>query len=112
MGDFASPCPFDQVSMIVLKKCPILWTVLWRIIKHIPAQWKAGLTVLAYKKGPTDNLNMSDSKYDYFLRRYSGTNVEKSAILLLKIEENGWFLEIWVMISSQGMVVFWNRLQF
>jgi hypothetical protein len=58
----ASPCPFDQVSVIVLKKCPILRTILWRIIKrlweikHISAQWKAGSTVLAYKKGPTDNL--------------------------------------------------------
>ena len=36
----------------------------------------------------------SVSKYDYFSRRYSGTNVDKSAILLLKIEENGRFLEI------------------
>ena len=35
----------------------------------------------------------------------SDRNVEKSAILLLKIEQNGGFLEIEVIISSQGMVV-------
>jgi hypothetical protein len=38
----------------------------------------------------------SVSKYDY---------VEKSPILLLKIEENGRFLEILLMISLQGMDV-------
>ena len=27
----ASPCPFDQVSIIVFKKCPIMRTILWRI---------------------------------------------------------------------------------
>jgi hypothetical protein len=37
--------------------------------------------------------------------RYSDTNVEKSAILLLKIEQNCRFLESYVIISSQGMIV-------
>jgi hypothetical protein len=36
----------------------------------------------------------SVSKYNHFMGRYSDTNVEKSAILLLKIEQNGGFLEI------------------
>jgi hypothetical protein len=30
----------------------------------------------------------------FFMGRYSDTNVEKSAILLLKIEQNNGFLEI------------------
>jgi hypothetical protein len=34
--------------------------------------------------------------------RYSDTNVEKSGILLIKIEKNGGFL---VIIFSQGMIV-------
>jgi hypothetical protein len=34
----------------------------------------------------------SVSKYDHFSRRYSDTKVEKWAILLLKMEENGRFL--------------------
>ena len=34
--------------------------------------------------------------------RHSDTNVEKCGILSLKLEENGEFLEIEVMISSQG----------
>ena len=29
----ASPCPLDQVSIIVLKKCPYLRTYLWKIIR-------------------------------------------------------------------------------
>ena len=63
MRSSASPCPFDQVSIIVLKKCPILRTLLWRIIVHtwrakkIPVKWKRGLTVLAYKKKSTTNLD-------------------------------------------------------
>jgi hypothetical protein len=36
----------------------------------------------------------SGSKYNHFMGRYSDTNVEKSAILSLKIEQNGGFLEI------------------
>jgi hypothetical protein len=37
----------------------------------------------------------SVSKYNHFMGRYSDTNVEKcAAILLLKIEQNGGFLEI------------------
>jgi hypothetical protein len=49
----------------------------------------------------------SVSKYgDHFSSIYSDTKVEKSAILLLKMEENGRFLEIWVLIVSQGIVLF------
>ena len=53
MRTSASPCPFDQVSVIVLKKCPFLRTILWRILKRswetksIISQWKASLTVFA-----------------------------------------------------------------
>ena len=60
----ASPCPLDQVSIIVLKKCPYLRTYLWRIISALwtrgdfPTLWKRGITVLAYKndsnKGPSN----------------------------------------------------------
>ena len=52
-----SPCPLDQVSIIVLKKCPFLRTYLWRIISaswnrgDFPTVWKQGITVLPYKKG-------------------------------------------------------------
>ena len=35
----ASPGPLDQVSIIVLKKCPYLRTYLWRIIS---ASWTRG----------------------------------------------------------------------
>jgi hypothetical protein len=36
----------------------------------------------------------SVSKYNHFMGRYSDTNVERFSILLLKIEQNGGFLEI------------------
>lgn len=51
----ASPSPFHQISVIVFKKCPILRTVLWKIvqrsweIRSIPSQWRKALSVLAYK---------------------------------------------------------------
>ena len=53
----ASPCPFDQVSVLILKKCPIIRTILWKIIcksweeKIFPEEWKNSFTILAYKKG-------------------------------------------------------------
>ena len=61
MRSAASPCPVDQISVIVLKNCPIIRTSLWKIISHcwsakfLPQVWKKGVTVLAYKKGDLDN---------------------------------------------------------
>ena len=61
MKSSSSPCPFDQVSIIVLKKCPFLRTYLWRIISaswsrgDFPTVWKQGITVLAYKKGSNED---------------------------------------------------------
>jgi len=60
----ASPCPLDQISIIVLKRCPILRTVLHRLIvqcwraRVIPSVWRRGVTVLVYKKG--DNTDPSN----------------------------------------------------
>ena len=56
MKSSGSPCPYDQVSIIVLKKCPILRTALHRIIKYcwkndtFPTEWKYAFTVLIYKR--------------------------------------------------------------
>ena len=61
MRSAASPCPADQISVIVLKNCPIIRTALWEIISHcwtakyFPRVWKNGVTVLAYKKGELNN---------------------------------------------------------
>ena len=57
----ASPCPYDQLSTIILKRCPILKTLLHRIIvkcwssRSIPGVWKRGVTILIYKKGDTSD---------------------------------------------------------
>ena len=57
----ASPCCFDGLSIIILKRCPFLRSMLHLIIKEcwiqkqIPDCWKKGATVLIYKKGPTDD---------------------------------------------------------
>jgi Reverse transcriptase (RNA-dependent DNA polymerase)/zinc-binding in reverse transcriptase len=57
----ASACPFDQLSIITLKRCPILRTMLHHIIsscwaqRTIPNCWKIGGTILIYKKGNTDD---------------------------------------------------------
>ena len=52
-----SACPFDHVSVIALKRCPILRSALHRIMvycwtkKIIPVTWRKGFCVLIYKKG-------------------------------------------------------------
>ena len=52
-----SPCPLNQVSVIVLKRCPYLRTFLTSIIekvwqtKRILSAWKAATTILIHKKG-------------------------------------------------------------
>ena len=57
MKSSGSPCPFDQISVIVLKRCPIVRTMIWKIIEKswkigkVPTVWKNGLTVLIHKKG-------------------------------------------------------------
>ena len=46
-----SPCPLDQISVIVLKRCPYLRTYLTAIFqkvwltKQIPCAWKAATTI-------------------------------------------------------------------
>ena len=57
----SSPCPFVQISVLVLKKCPIVRTYVWKLLEHcwekslILEFWKKGLTVLAYKKGQAED---------------------------------------------------------
>ena len=57
----ASACPFDQLSILILKRCPILRTALHRIIvecwkqRRVPECWKIGATILIYKKGDTED---------------------------------------------------------
>ena len=57
MKSSGSPCPFDQIGVIVLKRCPIIRTMIWKIIEKswkigkVPAVWKNGLIVLIHKKG-------------------------------------------------------------
>ena len=55
MKSSASPCPLDQISVIVFKKCLVLCSRLTNILqtacteKTFPYLWNSG--VLAYKKG-------------------------------------------------------------
>ena len=61
MKSSASPCPFDHISILVFKNCPILRTYLHRIInkcwldRSISGVWKNGFTILIYKKGETSD---------------------------------------------------------
>ena len=52
-----SPCPHDQISIIILKRYPILQTYICKIISHccwshrmFPRCWKYAFTTLIYKK--------------------------------------------------------------
>jgi len=53
----SSASPLDQISVITLKKCPILRTILHNIIagcwrsQYTPKVWRVGVTILLYKKG-------------------------------------------------------------
>ena len=60
----ASACPLDQLSILILKHCPILRTLLHKFIaecwakRTIPECWKKESSILIYKKGdPTDPSN-------------------------------------------------------
>ena len=90
MKSSSSPCPLDQVSIIVLKKCPFLRTYLWRIISaswnrgDFPTVWKQGITVLAYKKGSNEDpanfrLKLYNPFYLKFLHPYFETEYTTSA---------------------------------
>ena len=56
-----SACPFDQLTIIILKNCAILRTLLHQIViecwnrKKNPKCWKQGATILIYKKGDTSD---------------------------------------------------------
>ena len=101
----ASPSPLDQISIIVLKRCPILRTILHKLIvdcwnrKYIPSVWRRGVTVLVYKKGdPSDPSNfrpitLQSTLYKIFSsiyrdrikefltsNRYLNTNIQKGFV--------------------------------
>ena len=52
-----SPCPLDQISIIVFKRCPYLRSYLQLVFRkisctgQIPSMWKKAVTILIYKKG-------------------------------------------------------------
>ena len=61
MKSSKSPCAIDQISVIMLKRCPFLRTYLSDIINHIwsskkiPAAWRSATTILIHKKGSPDD---------------------------------------------------------
>ena len=74
-----SPCPHNQMSIIILKRCPILRTFIHKIMSHcwreriFPSCWKQAFTILIHKKGS----NMESSNFrpitfqSIFVERYS-----------------------------------------
>src|SRR6267154_1441044 len=59
----SSACPLDQISVITLKKCPILRSILHNIIagcwqsQYTPKAWRVGVTILIYKKGDPSSVD-------------------------------------------------------
>ena len=101
----ASGSVFDQLSIIILKRCPILRTVLHRIIlecwrrRQIPACWKQGATVLIYKKGdPGDPANFRpitlQSSWDKILSTILKNRIydflDKNGYIDRKIQKGFW----------------------
>jgi len=62
----ASACPIDQSSILSLKHCPMLRTLLHWVVtlrwerKQFPECWKKGATILVYKKGDSFLLDQAD----------------------------------------------------
>ena len=60
MSSSASPCPFNQVSIIAFKNCPIVRSHFCRNIqkawiqKSFPTTLKREVTIFAYKKGSNE----------------------------------------------------------
>ena len=56
MKNSGSPCPHDHMSIIILKRCPYVRTILHRIISHcwtnqqFPEEWRDAFTILIYKR--------------------------------------------------------------
>ena len=61
MKSSGSSCPIDQVSALILKKCPILRTIVWKICcycrenNHFPVEWKNSTTILIHNNGNKDD---------------------------------------------------------
>ena len=61
MKSSGSPCPLDQISIISFKRCPYLRSYITEIIKVVwssgtlPNDWKKACTVLAHKKGDSND---------------------------------------------------------
>ena len=61
MKSSGSTCPFDQISALALRRCPVLRTTLHRIISHcwshqkVSKCWKLDFTILIYKKDSPGN---------------------------------------------------------
>ena len=85
MKSSGSPCPHDQMSIIILKRCPYIRTLLHRIITHcwqkqiFPEEWRNAFTILIYKrasnkdpangKRPTDNVTAGICKSVVFVHQ-------------------------------------------
>ena len=55
MKSSKSPCPIDQISVIMLKRCPFLRTYLSDIINHVWSSKKIPTTILIHRKGSPDD---------------------------------------------------------
>ena len=81
----APTCPFDYARVIMIKRCPILRSVLHRIIVYFwiktvnPVTWREGFFVFIDKKGTSkEPFNFRASLYKSFYIAYSKSNVQLS----------------------------------
>ena len=101
----ASACPLDQLSCIILKRCPIIRTLLHKIIVEcwirgeIPNCWKRGCTILVHKKGDTMNpenfrpITIQSSWYKIFSTLYKNklfNFVSKNDYIDVSIQKGFW----------------------
>ena len=73
-----SPCPHDQIGIIILKRCPILRTYIHKITSHCWTHrmfrrcWKYAFTILVYKKkSNTEPSTFFQLLYNQFWRKFT-----------------------------------------
>ena len=105
MKSSCSPCPHDQMSIIILKRCPYIRTVLHRIIMHcqqkqiFPEEWRYAFTILVYKRASNkDPANFRPitlqpvfaKVFSSFIRNRMYTHFVKNKFIETNLEKGFW----------------------
>lgn len=105
MKSGGSPCPYDHISIIVLKRCPYLRTLIHHILVHcwnnriFPEEWKYAFTILIYKRDcnkdpknfrPITLQPILAKVYSSFIRNRMYTYLVKNKFIETNLQKGFW----------------------